>query len=106
MITIAVDSRPTYLPVSTQKIALFFGGLVRNGVSRSTKSCMFTTKSSTLIVNLNSDMPRVETPNHCDSLRFDFPVLEDAFDCEFIEMPDSIQNAKDFKKWILEMDFE
>ncbi|MGP2538300.1 hypothetical protein [Pantoea eucalypti] len=37
---------------------------------------------------------------------FDFQEIENAFDCEFIEVPDNIASAKDFRKWIMEMNVE
>lgn len=37
---------------------------------------------------------------------FDMHQLEDAFDCQFVEVPDDIATAKDFRKWIMEMKFE
>lgn len=37
---------------------------------------------------------------------FNFENIEKAFDCEFVEVPDEITSAKDFRKWIMEMKFE
>lgn len=37
---------------------------------------------------------------------FDIEGIEDAFDCEFVTVPESINSAKDFRKWIMEMKFE
>lgn len=105
MIAIAVDFRPTYLPVSTSTLTRFFGGLVRNGISRSTDNHLFARNEPGHVVHLHSEKRRAVN-QHCDSLRFDFPALEDAFECEFVELPDSVQNAQDFKKWLMEMDFE
>lgn len=37
---------------------------------------------------------------------FDISELEDSFDCQFVEIPDNIVTAKDFRKWIMETKFE
>ncbi|MCW0310545.1 hypothetical protein NB694_000345 [Pantoea ananatis] len=37
---------------------------------------------------------------------FNFNEIEDAFNCEFVPVPDEINSAEDFRKWILEMKFE
>ncbi|MGX9362204.1 hypothetical protein [Pantoea ananatis] len=37
---------------------------------------------------------------------FDFNEIEDAFNCDFVPVPDDISSAKDFRKWILEMKLE
>lgn len=34
------------------------------------------------------------------------PELEEAFECEFVTIPDDIDSAQDFRKWIMEMKFE
>lgn len=37
---------------------------------------------------------------------FNIPELEEAFECEFVTIPDDIDSAQDFRKWIMEMKFE
>lgn len=37
---------------------------------------------------------------------FDIEGIEEAFDCEFVTIPEEINSAQDFRKWIMEMKFE
>lgn len=37
---------------------------------------------------------------------FNFSEIEDAFDCEFVVIPDTISSKKDFRKWLMETSFE
>lgn len=37
---------------------------------------------------------------------FDLDDLEDAFDCEFVTLPEDISSVQDFRKWVMEMKFE
>ncbi|MGX7355956.1 hypothetical protein ACWOOC_14920 [Citrobacter sp. ESY80] len=37
---------------------------------------------------------------------FDLDGLEEAFDCEFVTLPEDIDSVQDFRKWIMEMKFE
>ncbi|HHS9781230.1 TPA: hypothetical protein ACTW95_000493 [Klebsiella quasipneumoniae subsp. similipneumoniae] len=37
---------------------------------------------------------------------FDMEEIEDAFDCEFLTIPDEINSPQSFRKWIMEMKFK
>lgn len=41
-----------------------------------------------------------------NNYEFDFQAIENAFECEFVEVPDEIASAQDFRKWIMEMKVE
>lgn len=70
------------------------------------------TSLRSIFATLNQRMmiiPKQEEVNafsleHCHL--FDLNGLEDAFDCEFITLPEEIDSAQDFRKWIMEMKFE
>jgi len=102
MIAIAVEVKPTYLPTSTGMLNLLFGGLSRHGTSFSTRTRMLGSRGSKVSLHVQSLEPKRST-EECISSKFDLPVIEAAFDCEFIQMPDSINSAEDFRNWIMEM---
>ncbi|MFV8847721.1 hypothetical protein [Serratia fonticola] len=93
MILLSLSGCNEYFPISMSPINAFFGELIRNGISSDTKT----------------HMPSPDKKGAEDLglvLRFDFPAIEDAFDCEFIVLPDEIESEDDFHKWVMGVKFE
>jgi hypothetical protein len=103
MIAIAIEHKPTYMPVSTSVLTQLFGGLMINGLSSNTDKRMLPSESKTVVTLDGADFSRA--PSEV-AFNFDFPEIEKSFDCEFVEIPEEIQSAKDFRKWIMEMNLE
>ncbi|HDL8066260.1 TPA: hypothetical protein PXQ51_002228 [Yersinia enterocolitica] len=103
MISIAVDINPTYMPVSTLPFKQLFSELTSNGTSANTNHRMFSPERSSFVIHTeNYDNTRSDG----EGVHFDFPKIEQAFDCEFVAMPDDIKSEKDFHLWLMGMKFE
>lgn len=105
MIAIAIEHKPTYMPVSTFALTQIFGGLMRNGLSSNTDKRMLSSKRKT-VVTLGGASSAHASSEVAPAPRFDFPEIEKSFDCEFVEIPEEIQSATAFRKWIMEMNLE
>ncbi|EHE2701393.1 TPA: hypothetical protein RHY09_001176 [Escherichia coli] len=67
--------------------------------------------SSLPVKGINSELA-IHCPNTATELSsfegcgYDLQALEDAFDCDFITMPDNVHNEDDFYKWIMEVNLD
>ncbi|EKN3612530.1 hypothetical protein NUG10_002524 [Yersinia enterocolitica] len=103
MISIAVEFKPTYMPVSTIQLKQVFSGLISNGTSTKTNNKMFSSERKSVVIHgVSHDNARSEEA----IIHFNFPKIEEAFDCEFVAMPDDIKSEKDFHLWLMGMKFE
>lgn len=101
MIAIDFDKNQSYFPLSTFILSQIFSA----GTNYRTDSRMFSSRRSTFTVERNAENEVENTRNH-GCLRFDFHAIENAFDCEFVELPEDINNGEDFHKWLMETKFE
>lgn len=67
--------------------------------------------SSLPVKGINSDLAIHNLNSAADFSSFegcgyDLQALEDAFDCDFIAMPDNVHNEDDFYKWIMEVNLD
>lgn len=88
MIAISMFAETPHFPIRITGILQFFTSLPSSGAK------------CTMSV---SELCQVSAEVICSQYHIDFDEIEESFCCDFVEVPDDIENENDFKNWIMEM---